>query len=253
MPFYKFKMPEIEIVLCEPLYEGNIGFTARVMKNFGFSNLTLINPPEIGDEAIARSSHARDVLENANHVASLDDVIKKSNALVATTGEISKSVTTSMRMPYYTPSELRDIVSKINGRISIIFGRENWGLSNEEIEKCDIICTIPTSHIYPIVNISHAVGILAYELANLPRGDYSVASRIEMDSLYDHFDNFLDIISHPDYKRENTRNMIRRIFGRTALTTREASTLHGLLRRAENLIDLKERDLKNFKTDNKKE
>ncbi|MDD3408000.1 MAG: RNA methyltransferase [Methanomicrobium sp.] len=229
-------MPDIEIVLCEPLYEGNIGFTARVMKNFGFYNLTLINPPEIGDEAIARSSHARDVLENARHVSSLDEIIKESNVLVATTGEISKSVSTSIRMPYYTPSELRDIIKKMDGRVSIIFGRENWGLSNDEISKCDIICTIPTSFIYPIVNISHAVGIIVYELANLPRGEYSIASRVEMDALYDHFDIFLDNINHPDYKRQNTMTMLRRILGRTALTTREASTLHGLLRRAENII-----------------
>lgn len=229
-------MPDIEIVLCEPIYEGNIGFAARVMKNFGFSNLTLINPPEIGDEAIARSSHARDILKSARHVKSLEEVIDKSNVLVATTGELSKTVTTSMRMPYYTPSELRGIIENINGRVSIIFGRENWGLSNEEISKCDIICTIPTSYIYPIVNISHAVGIIVYELASLPRGDDPVASRIEMDTLYEHFDSFLDTISHPDYKRDNTLVMLRRILGRTALTTREASTIHGLLRRAEYMI-----------------
>ncbi|WOF15681.1 RNA methyltransferase [Methanoplanus sp. FWC-SCC4] len=229
-------MPEIEIVLCEPLYEGNIGFTARVMKNFGFNNLTLINPPEIGDDAIARSSHARDVLENARHVSSLDEIIDKSNLLIATTGELSKSVSTAMRMPYYTPSELRDIIKDIDGRVSIIFGRENWGLSNEEISKCDIICTIPTSHVYPIVNISHAVGIVVYELANLPRGIYEYASRIEMDALHEHFNEFLNTIDHPDYKRENTLVMLRRIFGRTMLTTREVSTMHGLLRRAENRI-----------------
>lgn len=226
-------MPDIEIVLCEPLFEGNIGFTARVMKNFGFSNLTLINPPPIGDEAIARSSHARDVLENARHVSSLDEIIKKSNVLVATTGETSKTVSTSMRMPYYTPSELRGIIENLNGRVSILFGRENWGLSNEEIAKCDIICTIPASEIYPIINISHAVGIIVYELANIQRGTYEIASRIETDSLYDHFGSFLETIDHPEYKRENTLIMIRRIFGRTALTIREVSAFHGLLRKAE--------------------
>ncbi|MBN2734131.1 MAG: RNA methyltransferase [Methanomicrobiaceae archaeon] len=229
-------MPEIEIVLCEPLYEGNIGFTARVMKNFGFYNLTLINPPPIGDEAIARSSHARDILENARHVSSLDEVIKESNILIATTGEVSKTVSNSMRMPYYAPSELRDIIENLNGRVSILFGRENWGLSNEEVAKCDIICTIPASHIYPIINISHAVGIIVYELANIKRGTYELASRTEMDALYDHFNIFLDAIDHQEYKRENTLIMLRRIFGRNALTIREVSTFHGLLRRAENQI-----------------
>lgn len=229
-------MPEIEIVLCEPLYEGNIGFTARVMKNFGFDNLTLINPPEIGEEGIARSSHARDVLENSRHVSSLDEVIEKSNILVATTGGLSKTVTHAMRMPYYEPSELKYMIKDVEGRVSIIFGRENWGLSNDEIKKCDIICTIPASPEYPIVNISHAVGIVVYELAGIPRGTYPMASRQEIDSFYEHLDRFFDLIEHPDYKRENTLTMMRRIFGRTNLTIREVSTLHGILRRTEQMI-----------------
>jgi len=229
-------MPEIEIVLCEPLYEGNIGFAARVMKNFGFYNLTLINPPEIGDEAVARASHAKDVLENARRISSLDEVIKNTNILIATTGGLSKTVTHAMRMPYYAPSELKDMIKDVDGRVSIIFGRENWGLSNEEIKKCDVICTIPSSPEYPIVNISHAVGIIAYELAGIPRGTYPMASRQEMDSLYDHLDRFFDTINHPDYKRENTLTMMRRIFGRTNMTIREVSTLHGILRRTEQLI-----------------
>lgn len=229
-------MPEIEIVLCEPLYEGNVGFTARVMKNFGFSNLTLINPPEIGKEALARSSHARDVLESAKHVSSLEEVISNSNILVATTGGLSKTVTHAMRMPYYEPSELRNIINDVEGRVSIIFGRENWGLSNDEIKKCDIICTIPASPDYPIVNISHAVGIIVYELAGIPRGTYPVASRQEIDSFYEHLNSFFDLINHPDYKRENTLTMMRRIFGRTNMTIREVSTLHGILRRTEQMI-----------------
>ncbi|KAF1078273.1 RNA methyltransferase [Methanogenium sp. MK-MG] len=226
-------MPEVEIVLVEPLYEGNIGFAARVMKNFGFTRLVLINPPDVGIEALSRASHAKDVLESAVIAESLDDVIAESNMLVATTGELSKTISHAMRMPYYAPGELRDIVAPVDGRISILFGRENWGLSNEEVRQCDVICTIPTSPEYPIVNISHAVGIICYELAHLPRGDYITASRREMDALYDHIDEFLDLVDHHEYKRANTLTMMRRIFGRSLLTGREVSTFHGLIRRAE--------------------
>jgi tRNA/rRNA methyltransferase len=232
-------MPEIEIVLVEPLYEGNVGFAARAMKNFGCTRLVLINPPPLGDEAVTRAAHARDVLEQARYCSSLDEVIETSDCLVATTGAVSKSVCTSMRMPYYAPDELRTMVAGVEGRVSILFGRENWGLSNEEIIQCDVICTIPTSPEYPIVNISHAVAILCYELAHLPRGTYRLASRVEIDSLYEHFDRFLDRIEHPDHKRSNTLVMMRRIFGRTRLTTREVSTLHGLLRRTEWHLDTK--------------
>ena len=232
-------MPEIEIVLVEPLYEGNIGFVARVMKNFGFSRLVLINPPDIGEEAIARAAHAQDILAGAER-RSLQEVIERSNLLVATTGEVSKSICTSTRMPYYTPEEIREKILNHSGKIAILFGRENWGLSNEEIRKCDLICTIPTSADYPIVNISHAVAIVCHELAHLPRGTYPLANRQELDSFYSHLDAFLDRIEHPDFKRENTLVMLRRIFSRAGLTPREVSTLHGLLRRTEWHLDNKE-------------
>jgi tRNA/rRNA methyltransferase len=236
-------MPEIDIVLVEPLYEGNIGFTARVMKNFGFTNLVLVNPPAIGDEAVARASHARDVLENAERL-SLDEVIGRSSLLVATTGEVGRSICTSIRMPFFSPSELRGMVGDIDGRIAILFGRENWGLSNEEVRRCDIICTIPASPVYPIVNISHAVGIICYELAHLPPGTYRIADRVELDAFFDHLDRFLDQIEHPGHKRENTLVMMRRIFGRTKLTPREISILHGILRRTEWHLHHKEEELK---------
>jgi TrmH family RNA methyltransferase len=225
-------MPEVDIVLVEPLYEGNVGFAARVMKNFGFTHLVLINPCELGNEAKARASHARDVLESAERIT-LEGVFERSAITIATTGTLGKSVTNPMRMPFYSPGELRDIIAPINGRISILFGRENWGLNNDEISRADIICTIPTSEIYPIINISHAVGIICYELAHLPRGEYQLASRREMEYLFSHIGSFLDRISHPPEKRATTLLLVRRILGRTLLTAREASTLHGLLRRTE--------------------
>ena len=230
-------MAEIEIVLVEPLYEGNIGFAARVMKNFGFTRLTMINPPAWGVEADARASHARDVLESARIVPSLEEVIAESSLLVATTGELSKTTSQPMRMPYYTPAELREMLDPVEGRVSILFGRENRGLGNDEVRQCDMICTIPTSPEYPIMNISHAVGVVCYELAHLQRGEYSLATRQEMDALYDHIDRFLDRVDHFEYKRASTMTMMRRIFGRTMLTPREVTTMHGLLRRAEYMIE----------------
>jgi len=83
------------------------------------------------------------------------------------------------------------------------------------------------------MNISHAVAIIAYELAGLPRGEYLLAGREQMEYLYSHIDQYLTLIGHPPFKREGTMLMMRRIFGRARLTAREASTLHGLMRRSE--------------------
>ena len=229
-------MPDIQIVLVAPIYEGNVGFTARVMKNFGFSRLILIDPCEIGEDALLRAAHAQDVLKGAE-TSTLEEVFSQSSLTIATTGEVSKSICRSMRMPYFTPGEIREQIKDIYGTISILFGRENWGLNNDEVKRCDMICTIPTSRDYPILNLSHAVGVVCYEFAHIPRGEYLLANRTEMEYLYRHIDRFLDEIDHPPFKRENTMLMMRRIFGRAQLTAREASTVHGLLRRAEFHID----------------
>lgn len=225
-------MPHIRIVLVEPLYEGNVGFAARVMKNFGFTDLILINPCTIGNEAKIRASHADDVLEHAT-VMTLDEVFATSHRVIATTGSLSYSACHPTRMPFYSPKELRDLIGDLEGTISILFGRENWGLSNEEVRRADIICTIPTSPIYPIINLSHAVGVICYELANLPKAVIPIATVEEMNHLYEHIDQYLDLVDHPGFKRESTMTLIRRVLGRCNLTWRECSTIHGLLRRSE--------------------
>jgi TrmH family RNA methyltransferase len=224
-------MPDIDIVLVSPLYDGNIGSSARVMKNFGFSRLVLVDPCPIGDDAVMRAAHARDVLSSAE-VVSFDEVVSRSDLVVATTGEVSKSVCRPMRMPYHSPRELRELIDGVQGRVSVLFGRENWGLNNDEVRRSDIVCTIPASPDYPILNLSHAVGIICYELAGIERGEYLLASREEMEHLYAHIDTYLDRIGHPPFKREPTMLLIRRVLGRARLTAREASTLHGLMRRS---------------------
>jgi TrmH family RNA methyltransferase len=229
-------MPAIDIVLVAPIYEGNVGFCARVMKNFGFSRLVLIDPCPLGNEAKARASHAQDILAAAE-TCTIGDVFSRSNMVIATTGTVSKSVCHAMRMPFYSPKELRERVKDADGRISILFGRENWGLNNEEVKRSDMICTIPTAEEYPILNLSHAVGVVCYELSDMPLPSYHLASPTDMGYLYRHIDRYLDEIHHPPFKRENTMILIRRILGRCNLTCREASTLHGLLRRSEWHID----------------
>jgi len=227
----------LRVVLVEPLYDGNIGFTARAMKNFGYVDLVLVNPCAIRDEGISRAAHARDVLENATYLT-IDEVFETSHVTVATTGAVSKSASNPMRMPFCTPRELREFAEDIDGTVSVLFGRENWGLNNEEVKRCDIVCTIPTSEIYPITNLSHAVAIICYELSQIkPSVAIPLATSKEMEQLYIHISEFLDDIDHPEFKRENTMILMRRILGRMKLTWREVSTMHGLMRRVEKRMD----------------
>lgn len=229
-------MPEVQVVLVNPLYEGNVGSVARVMKNFGHTRLALVDPCPLGNEARAMASHAQDVLANARRVT-LEEVVAESALVIATTGEVAQSVCSPIRMPYFSPRELRDLVADVDGTVSVLFGRENRGLSNEELARAGVICTIPTSPLYPILNLSHAVGIVCYELAGLEPGTYALASPFEMECLYDHMAEFLDRIDHPVHKRHVTLLLARRVLSRAKLTIREASTIHGLLRRTEHRLD----------------
>jgi TrmH family RNA methyltransferase len=225
-------MPEVQVVLVNPLYEGNVGSTARVMKNFGWTRLALVDPCTLGNEARAMASHAQDVLASARTVT-LEEVAAESALVVATTGEVAQSVCSPVRMPYFSPRELRELVADVDGTVSVLFGREDRGFTNEELGRAGVICTIPTSPVYPILNLSHAVGIVCYELAGLEPGTYALASPFEMECLYDHLGEFLERVDQPVHKRPVTLLLARRVLSRAKLTIREASTLHGLLRRTE--------------------
>jgi TrmH family RNA methyltransferase len=220
----------VRVVLVEPASEGNVGSVCRAMKNFGFSDLWLVNPCKLGDFAKAMASHARDVLEEVITVGSLDEALHGCDLVIGTTGKPGESTKQHLRVPYFTPSELRTMLEDKSGRVAILFGREDHGLSVAELARCDIVLNIPAADEYPILNISHAVAIVLYEIAGMEGGDFPLASGEMLDLLYHHFENLLVEINHPEHKRDKTLLMLRRIIGRAMINQREYFTLMGVLR-----------------------
>jgi tRNA/rRNA methyltransferase len=148
----------LRIVLVEPEYEQNIGYCARIMKNFGFSDLWIVNPKvRIREEAIKYSKHAVDVLRNAKLTKSLDHATKGCELIVGTTA-IKGTGRTILRNAI-APHEL-----KLPKNSAILFGREGTGLTPKELELCDIVVRIPANESYPTLNISHALAVILYEL-----------------------------------------------------------------------------------------
>ncbi|MBU2617536.1 MAG: RNA methyltransferase [Euryarchaeota archaeon] len=221
------------VVLVEPKYEGNVGSVARVMKNFGFTDLVLINPPELGDLSRAMASHATDILDNYKIARSWEEAIATSDLTVGATGIAGTSNDEHVRMPFYTPAELKEKLNERGGVISLVFGREDIGLSNEELKKCDMIVNIPTSEEYPVMNLSHAAAVILYELRDVPRGKIKLAKHDDLERLYEHWRSVLEQINYPKHKRDKTLLMLRRILGRAMLTGREVQTLRGILRKSE--------------------
>ena len=154
---------QVKIILIETTSSGNIGSTLRAMKNMGFSNLCLINPKKINfKEVKALSANAADLIDKIKFFNSLDEALEGSEIVVATSSRQRK-------VPWPTES-LNDLspilISEIrkNKKISILFGREDRGLTNEELELANRLIEIPANPEYPVLNLAMSVQIICYEI-----------------------------------------------------------------------------------------
>jgi tRNA/rRNA methyltransferase len=218
----------ITIVLIEPHYSGNIGSVCRAMKNFGFTKLEMINPHEITDEASMMAVHAKDVLQNAKHSKKFN--FKKYDYVIGTTCIETSKDDYFLRMT----TQLSDLKGKIKnkkGKIAIVFGPEPDGLSNDFLEQCDIITTIPTSAKYRSMNLSHAVAVTLYELSDLKQtSDSRLAGAKENSLINQNMKEIMKKSGYPSEKHKVFNTMFKKILGRAVVTGREANTLIGVLR-----------------------
>ncbi|MDE1868729.1 MAG: hypothetical protein KGH60_02065 [Candidatus Micrarchaeota archaeon] len=154
----------ISVAVVEPMYQINLGHIARTMKNFGSTQLFLINPRcrHTGSDAIKYSKHARDVLESAKALKSLGR-LPKTDLLIGTTGVWHKS-----EASYYNIFPLNEIGkvtrNRKNASVTILLGRDGTGLTKDELRECDASVFIATDKEYPVMNISHALAVILYEL-----------------------------------------------------------------------------------------
>lgn len=230
-------MTEFKVILVEPKFEGNIGAIARAMKNFGLHELALVNPCEIGDDCLSRAKHAKDVVESAEIFENLREATSDTDYLAGTSGVDSKSDKKHLRNNFI-PKEFVTRSCEIEGKIGIMFGRENYGLYNEELRNCDTVVTIPSSREYPILNLSHSASIIFYEMFNnqVTKKERKEASGFEKDKMMKHFTDLLNTVDYPKHKKKKTKVMFQRILGRAVLTKWEFHTLMGVFSRAQNKI-----------------
>jgi TrmH family RNA methyltransferase len=227
----------IYVIMLEPVTPGNVGAVARVMKNFAFDKLVLINPQcdHLCDEARNRAKHSQEVLENAevNDFFIVDDY----DYLVATTARVGTDYNIS-RSPL-SPAELAEKLKQVdNGKkIGLVIGREGHGLFNEEIEKCDFVVTIPSTPKYSTLNISHAVAVVLYELhkqlaENHVASHISPIGKAEKDQIMRMFNDIFDSMQwETAEKKETQQKLWKKMLGKAMLTKREAYGVMGFLRK----------------------
>ncbi len=229
--------PELVVVLAEPRTPGNVGAIARSMANFGLDQLRIFKGVELDDEAYKRALHAAPILEGALHYEDLSSAFEGLDYTVGTSGITNFNDKRHLRNPL-TPAQLAERLAPMEGTVGLVFGREDFGLYNEELAMCDVVVTVPTSPEYPVMNLSHAVAVVLYELNRgmaLPHETIK-ASEAERDLLLAAFDDLMETTDYPPHKVENTRVMLRRIIGRSTLSEWEYHTMMGVVQRANKRI-----------------
>jgi tRNA/rRNA methyltransferase len=226
----------VRFVLVEPQSGGNVGAAARAMKNLGFSRMALVSPTcdPLGDEARRMAVDARDVLASAVVFEALDDALRGAACVVGTSRRSGRQ-----RRPHY---RLDDFSSEILGlasaaEIAIVFGREDHGLCDLDLDLCTHLVYLPGSDDYPSFNLAQAVLLCAYELRRAaldpPREDLSdpPATHDEREAFYGHLRQALLTIGYvhgesvvPIMRR------LRRMLGRATVTTEDVRMLRGLAR-----------------------
>lgn len=236
----------IYVVFVEPETPGNIGFLARTMKNFGLSNLVLINPCDIENDAYYKAMHAKEVITNRKTYDSLQEFIEKEDIdfTVATTGEAGGSY--NLPRIAVTPEQFAESLN-INGKVAVVFGREGDGLTNKEISLCDVVVSIPTHEDYPIMNISHAAAIVFYEIfkkkvKSCQVEDLEKASNLEKNDLLNCMEEIIGKLGYPPHKSKNAFLVFRRIIGRAFISEREAYNLKGTFRRINQRMNNTQKD-----------
>ncbi len=231
------------IVLVGTTHPGNIGAAARAMKTMSQDKLYLVSPKIFPSaEATARATGADDILANAKIFSSLKEAISDCDLVIGTSAR-----TRSIPWPMVTPRECANTISENKySSVAVVFGRENSGLSNEELELCNLVLQIPTNAEYSSLNLASAVQIICYEIyllggfeenKEIVETNTALVKQDKMEMFYQHLEQCLTEIGFHDV--DNPRllmHRMRRLFNRTQLEENECNILRGILAKVQGKI-----------------
>jgi tRNA/rRNA methyltransferase len=229
-------LSRVRVVLVEPQEPMNVGAVARAMRNFGLARLYLVNPaPRVGPpwarEAYWLAVHAEEILDRAVAVDSLMEALADVQLVVATTGRPRELYPAPVVPAWEVPAR----VLSVEGEVALVFGRETFGLTNEELALAHVIGTIPTAPEQPSLNLAQAVVVFAYELfkavvgeGRFPREELAQVEALE--AFFEDLGRYVLEIGFTDQNRfPHAMRRLRRIFHKARLTPGEVQMLRGLL------------------------
>lgn len=230
----KNNLNKSRIVLVGTTHPGNIGAAARAMKTMSQDQLYLVSPKIYPSaEATARATGADDILANAKVFDNLKDAISDCDLVIGTSAR-----TRSIPWPMVTPRECAETIANNKySSVAVVFGRENSGLTNEEMELCNLVLQIPTNSDYSSLNLAAAVQIICYEVylvQNINEGTQEdnviLVTQDKMEMFYQHLEECLiDIGFHDVDNPRLLMHRMRRLFNRSQLEENEYNILRGIL------------------------
>lgn len=212
---------------------GNLGAIARSCDNFNVDKLILIAPKcKVDDEAYERATKARRYLDNIIILNNLNEVRKYADILIALSAR--KGGSRNLSRSSIPIQLIEQQINNVVGNIAFVLGRENFGLTNSEINQCDFISYIPVPGLNPVLNISHATTLVLWEFVRSESVNNAIPHRLMSNNEKSAFFKYLHtILPHTWINKEKFNGIIRvfsSILGRSLVTQREASALIGTLR-----------------------
>lgn len=226
----------IRIVLTRVSHPGNIGSAARAMKTMGLDRLYLVAPERFpATEATVMAAGADDVLERARVFPDVRSAVADCGLVVGTTAR-SRHLPWRILEPREAAAEVA--AAAASSEVAVLFGAERTGLTNDELELCQRLLTIPTGPSYGSLNLAMAVQVVAYELllarraapADADGRGIPLASALDMERFYAHLEQVLDEIDFHDRTGEgHLMSRLRRFFNRALPDHNEINILRGIL------------------------
>lgn len=226
----------VRVILSNTSHPGNIGAAARAMKTMGLTQLVLVEPKHYPDaEATARASGADDVLAGARVEAGIDTALAGCRLVI---GASARS--RSIPCPILDPGECarKLYAESLQGDVAVLFGCEQSGLSNAEIDRCHFLVQIPTNPDYGSLNLAAAVQIICYEVRVAHLGQegrdraaaYDAVPADEMERFYAHLEHVLVELDFLDpHNPRHLMRRLRRLFNRARPDSNEMNILRGIL------------------------
>ena len=217
---------------------GNIGAGARAMKNMALSRLYLVNPNNFPSAvATARASGADNLLADATICNTLEEALEGVHLVI---GASARQRAMKWRQLDVVDScvEIQKTLKNAGQEVAVIFGTERSGLTNEELDLCHILMTIPGNPEYFSLNVASAIQVFAYQYfvcsseLNFESSSNALASFDELEGFYKHLEQVLEHIDYFEEKRPRPLLMrrLRRLFGRAQPEKEEVAILRGILR-----------------------